>query len=344
MERKRLLGRLWFLIAFVSLSGAGWATPQLGVSGRLLDAKGEPIHYYEGANEGRHEVRVNLAAELVFYDSETTQTSMYTISSPTITAEAFDGYFSIHFTLPGSVLLKDHIYYTLAIDADRNGLTDADLFAGRFQIGAVPFALSAQPSHSFTTHGGRVNLGSTLGIYSKVMQVVPFETPPGGVEFNVMNIFVGGTGMNSSFAFGIYDAQGKIIANSGRIDIKDVSIHNAFLEVELPKTIKLEPSKIYYTGLARSNDNPYFPGGLQPSRPIYGLAEIPTSDGSIANSFDPNTIDINPDVVPLPIALTLVPSPPHPALQGKDPTKPQVRWIYTKLSKVVKARSKATGN
>ena len=340
MDRKRIFGWLWILIGFAGLSGVGWATPQLGVSGRLLDASGNPIHYYEGTGINRQEVKVNLTSQLKFYDSATNLTPLYTLST---TAEAMGGYFSIYFTQPGSVLLKDQIYYTLAIDTDRNGLTSSDLFSGRFQIGAVPFALTAQPSHSFTTHGGKVNSGIKSGY--QVMKTAPFETPAGGIEFNKMNIWISNASAGCSFTFGIYDEQGKIVASSGQIDVKDASISNAYLEVKLPQTIKLEPAKIYYTGVASSGDGRLvnFPSGLTPGDPVMGDVSLATSDGSIPSSFDPGKIVPGVQLIALPITLKLVTTTPAPARQGVDPTKPQIRWIYTKDSKVVKSESKTAG-
>ena len=342
MERKRLLGWLWIFIIFAGLSGAGWATPRLGVSGRLLDASGNPIRYYEGTGPSRHEVTVNLTSQLKFYDSETGQTPMHTLAT---TAEAMGGYFSIYFTLPGPVLLKDQIYYTLAIDADRNGLTSNDLFTGRFQIGAVPFALSAQPSHNFTTHGGKVGSGYGYGRPGHpedllVMKVAPFETPSGAVEFNKMNILVGMVPAGTKFTFGIYDEQGQIVVSSGLISVKDVSITNAYLDVKLSQTIKLEPAKIYYTGYASSNVSFDVPTGNTPVSPVIGDIPLSTNNGSIPNSFNPSTLVSNSYTNALPITLTHVPSAPAPARQGVDATKPQIRWIYTKQSKVVKAESK----
>lgn len=339
MARKRVLGWLGLCIILLGWSGLGWSIPaMLAVSGRLLDAKGEPIHYYETDAYGKHEIQVALVAELKFFDSETAQTSIHTLNA---TAVANNGYFSIQFTLPGSVLTKDQIFYTLAIDTDRNGLTSADLFASRFQFGSVPFALSAKPAHAFTTHGGQAMQATSYDFFKNLMQVAPFETPPGGVEFNKMNIELGSGMQGDSFAFGIYDEQGKLVTNSGRINIKDVSVSAAFLEVKLPQTVRLEPSRIYYTGLARNSKNPAFRPGLKPGSPVYGFVTIPLSDGSVPNSFDPTQIDPDERAIPLPITLSLISDQTSSVLvrQGMDMTKPQIRWVYLKTSKVVKAKA-----
>lgn len=327
MTRKQIWQSLCLCLIFLGSSGLGWSIPAtLSVSGRLLDAKGEPIRYYQGSGATRIEIEVNLTAELKFYDSETASTPIYTL---TTTATAYSGYFNIRFTLPGSVLVKDQVYYTMAIDADRNALSSADLFAGRFQLGSVPYALSAKPAHAFTTHSGSRDGSSSPNEYLKIMMVAPFETPPGGVEFNRMNIVLGSGSPGSSFSFGIYDEQGKRVAYSGKIDIKDASVSDAFLEVKLSETVKLEPSKIYYTGLARNSTGAGFPRGLRPNTPTFGFVPIPLADGSIPTTFDPAQIDPTTHAIPLSITLTLVASP-APARQGVDPDKPQIRWIIPK--------------
>ena len=94
------------------------------------------------------EIKVNLNARLDFFDSETTPTffaMMYT------TATVYNGYFSIKVVPPDPVLAKDSVWYDLSIDADRNGLTGGDQFEGRFELGAVPFALQGAPRTFFTT-------------------------------------------------------------------------------------------------------------------------------------------------------------------------------------------------
>ena len=342
MERKRLFGWLWVLIAFVGLSGVGWANPGLWISGRLLDANGNPIHYYAGTGESRYEIKVNLGAQIVFYDSETTQSSTSTLDT---TAEANEGYFNISFILPGSLLAKNQIYYTLAIDADQNGLTSADLFAGRFQIGAVPFALSTQPSHSFMTHVGRVSdAGSFPQDRWQVMRVAPFEAPAGGVEFNKMNTYITQINPNVTFTFGIYDAQGKLVVSSGPIVNKDTLINAAYIEIKLPQVIRLEPTKIYYTGYATSNYGVDLAGGVRPANPVMGEVTLLTNNGSIPASFDPGKIAQKEyGNYALPIALTLDETPPAPARQGVDAPKPLIRWIFTEDPKVVKATPKSTG-
>lgn len=335
MECKRVWGRLWIFLIFLGLVGPSWAIPAtLSVSGRLLDAKGEPIHYYQIIGTSRIEIEVNLAAELKFYDSETSQAPIHTLSA---TAVANYGYFSIQFTLPGSVLTRDQMFYMMAIDADRNGLTGADLFAGRFQFGSVPFALSAKPAHAFTTHGGYIRNGNPYS-YLKVMNAVPFETPPGGIEFNRMSTAVVEGNPGQSFSFGIFDEQGNRVAYSGIITIKDVTIMDAFLEVKLAQTVKLEPSKIYYTGLAKT-ENINMANGIRPAAASFGFAPIPSSDFSLPTSFDPGQIDPDISAIPIPITLTLVTASPALARQNMDPDKPEIRWIIPKSPRKTAAQA-----
>ena len=310
------------------------ATPVgLSINGQLLDEKGELIRYWEATDYDRHEIRVDLPVEINFYESEDSQDSIYKLNT---TASAHRGLFNIHFTLPDFVLVKDHLDYTLAIDTNRNGLDPGDLFDERFQIYAVPFALSAKPVNFFVTHGGYGGEFGTHGVQFMHgrMSVAPFETPPGGVEFNQMNVYLHLVEANTTFSFGIYDYDGNLVVSSGPIVVGDVNILRSFLEIKHEK-INLAPSKHYYTALthnAPKMDAVSLRSGLLPTGPTFGIVDIPTNDGLVPPTFvaDPETFELNMDTHALPITLTLVEDESATPSLGLKSKARQVRWIKTK--------------
>ena len=187
MKRNCLLSLLGCIVLWGS-AGFAWSIPtEIGVSGRLLDSNGNPIHYtIHDPMAGTVEQHVTLPSRIDFWDSTTAATpfaSLLTVTS------AFNGYFNMGFVPPISVITKDVIWYSVAIDVDRNGLTSSDNFPERIQITSMPYALSAKPQNAFVTFQGIANYQYAGFQDPKFLHVTPFETPPGGVEFNQMNIF-----------------------------------------------------------------------------------------------------------------------------------------------------------
>lgn len=310
---------------------SSWAIPaNIHISGRLLDKNGMPVYYWEPGVWGSQQATVSLPAKVKFYDSATTTSPFIVVSA---TASAYDAFFNISLALPEAAVVKSSLWYTLSIDVDRNGLTSADDFPDRFEIGSVPFALSAKPQLAFTTHGGWTgwndNFSTLDGTYpTHKMMVAPFETPAGGVEFNQMNFFLNQGYAGYSFSFGIYDKDGKQVVSSGLIDIKGADIVKSFLQVKHQK-VKLQPSTIYYTAAAAGRWDFSFPQGLRPAAPTYGKVDIPRANGLIPTAFDPTKINPDTHAAALPITLILDESSgsSKPGWSNTKPGGPQYRWV-----------------
>lgn len=319
------LARLFCLALLFSPAGLLWAIPPtLNISGRLLDRNGTPVRYYQDNPSGRVEIPVQLTAELKFYDTQTTTTASCTLPA---TAKAYQGYFGIIFTPPDSLLTKDSLYYSLSIDADQNGLTTDDAFPDRFQVSSVPFALSAKPSTFFTTHHGMKYTSQSSSVPAKYIMLSPFETPPGGVEFNTMDTFIYGAPANSKFSFGIYDQQGTLVVSSGPVNAGSAGLGEYFVEANHQK-IKLQPSTTYYAAVMRSSTQVSFLEAVAPPAPVYGIIDLSTTDGTIPASVDLTKLIHTNNAIALPITLSLHQDTMTVQMAQKTgPSKPQVRLI-----------------
>lgn len=326
LSRNRILAAIiMMLLAVLAAAPAGAIPGKILISGQLLDKDGNPVHYTTPTLSGPQEISVGLAARVMLYDSATAPAAFAII--PT-TATAYNAYFNISFTLPDTAVTKDSLWYALSIDVANDGLSSSDFFPDRFEIGSVPFALSARPVTFFTTFSGSKEGGGSYYRFANIMNVCPFETPPGGVEFNQMNIILFLGMPNSAFSFGIYDESGVLVVSSGLITIKGVEMSESFLQVK-HQTVKLMPSKIYYVGIARNNTGTYFANGLRPAAPIMGTVAIPKADGSIPVSFSPSKIVPDTSIYYLPVTLCLVADDATSGTKWEQakPGQPQYRWI-----------------
>lgn len=323
------LVRAFYIFLLLSVAQCSWSmSSTLCTSGRLLDANGNPKHYYKQFGNTSVEWPTTLTTQMKFYGSETTTTCIYTLNT---TCLAKHGYFTLNFSLPWSVLQKEPLYYSLAIDADQNGLTSSDQFAGRFTWGVVPWALSAKPSHNFTTHYGHVTRWTFNAARNGWLEIAAFEAPAGGIEFNRMMVDVGAAA-GYGFSFGIYDLQGHLVAYSGKIT-PQIGI-NGFLEIKLPQIVKLEPSTCYYTAYTRSNqEKTTIYEGLKPVQPMYGFVKNLGGDGSLPATFDPDALEYSDYACPIPIVLTLDgASPSKAAMRAGGSAK--IPWISMKDVKI----------
>jgi hypothetical protein len=322
---------IWVCLIVLGGAVSAWAIPAtINVSGRLLDQNGSPVYYWRQDPDVRVQITVSLPAQVKLYDSATIPTPFITVNT---TAIAYDAFFNISFNLPDAAVVKNSLWYSLAIDVDQNGLTAADNFPDRFEIGSVPFALSAKPVHSYTTFGGNKGGGKSDIQPANLMNVCPFETPQGGVEFNRMNVLLPSGQVGGAFEFGIFDHQGQRIISSGLITIQGANLKDAFLEIQ-HLTIILQPSTIYYVGMARNNGNYFtFLDGIRPCSPVFGRVTIPQNTGGLPISFSTDSIDPNNDAIAMPITLSLATtSKPGIIWKGK-PGGPQYRWIIPSSTK-----------
>ena len=241
------------------------------------------------------------------------------------------------FRPPMSVITKDSVWYAVSIDVDQNGLTSNDDFPDRIEMGSVPYALSAKPQNSFTTCFGVITYHPVEDKTGETMMVAPFETPPGGVEFNQMNTIFQVVVENAALSFGIYDEQGKRIAYSGVIHSPaTVTLAGVYLQVAHP-TVKLEPSKIYYIGITAqftSTLSTVAPAcGVRPAAPTFGTVTIAKANGGLPASFNPDTIDSDPYAVALPVTLINTDKPTTTGFQKTSSGGTSYRWIQSKVKK-----------
>lgn len=340
---KRIFGRAILGAALLGASAAAWAIPvNFNISGRLEDASGNPLIYniQHGPSEVERDVQVSLQARVTFYNSSSSAT---VLDDMQVTATAKSGYFNIPVVMKDNLLAQDSLWYALAIDTNQNGLDGNDNFAGRFQINAVPFALSAKPVKYFSTHGGSVSTGSGMrwGYTSiaKASAVAPFVTPPGGVRFNRMNIFVGIAVANTNFSFGLYDQTGKQVVSSGKIAVGAAGFEDAYLEVKTAE-FNLAPSQMYFTAiLADPPSNISLRNIIVPGIPLVGLIRNMPAGGVLPATLDLKAIQVPTDTaeaIPLSIELSYDEAASAPSAQRagvSEGANPNVRWIPTSTSK-----------
>ena len=252
----------------------------ISITGSLKDSQGNPISG-------------NFATEIKFYATETGTTVLDTVIT---TAQVTSGVFNITFTPPDSIMMVDDIWYSLAIDSNSNGLDSSDLFANRFRITSVPYSLSTPPLNYFNTFGG---IAHGVEIYlmpdgypCEDMCVVPFVSPPGGVEFNKMSILVYGY-ETVYFSFGIYDENGYLLYYSGKHLLQQ---SKGYLNVNV--TGKLLPSKKYYVGFGYYADDPNDSLNIGfatqgPSAPNWGWLHNVVGFGVIPSWFNPALTEID---------------------------------------------------
>lgn len=191
----------------------------------------------------------------------------------------------------------NEVWYTFAIDVGQDGIGEGDFFDEMFQITSVPFSLTGRPVTFFETHGGQAagsmgETGSGAGIIpAHSVCVVPFSTPPGGVQFNRMSCKVHGlSGGEGRFMIGIYDSKGELVYTSPITTPHPYGpkLHSWELEGIL------EPSKIYYSAFWSDNWHIGFSMNISvPSIPTSGMLYL----GGNENGLLPNLAfdNINPN-------------------------------------------------
>lgn len=292
MKRALALHSLLFALVVMLVPGVASAIPQgITLSGHLTDAEGNPI-------------QGGFAAQVRVYSSETKENLVGTFNTSVIVER---GNFHGLVLLTGDILLMSEVWYTFAIDLDNNGLDEEDYFDGVYQITSVPFSLTGKPVTFFETHGGQSNrgFGSTGGgggiIPMNTVWVVPFSSPPGGVQFNRMSCKVGGGSTQAKFMVGIYDERGELLYTSPITTPQlrgGPTLHSWEVEGAL------EPSKIHYGALWSDNwDLQLFMNISVPSVPTSGELYLGGNENGLLPTlaFD----NINPDGEYYPISIGL---------------------------------------
>ena len=240
--------------------------------------------------------------EITFFETATITSS---IDSQTTETQAVRGVFAISVTVPEEILTLDEVWYSLAIDTNLNGLDEADLFEGRFQIASVPFSLSTQPADFFATHGGyspdKVTAMGAADLDD--LMVCPFITPSSGVVFDKMSVFFKPGSVPVRCSIAIYDRDGNAVASSGEIILAPGS--PLITEVSVSGT--LLPSTLYYTGWGTNSDQG--PGIRQPPLPALstcGRVLNVVVNGIVPQSFSPAAVDNSAAIFPISITLSHV--------------------------------------
>lgn len=323
-QTKLMLGLLLLLCATCPC----FAIPaQTFINGTLMDEQGKPLMFHDAA--GTTLSTVNLTAVVTFYTSETATVSIYQEVTTTTVFATSGGVFSVGFTLPDSLLALNALWYSLAIDSDQNGIDPDDTFEGRFQITAVPFALSAKPVVFYDTHGGTISTSSgtkgsfipsqTFSPLSNYMAVAPFTTPPGGVSFNRMNIFIHRIDPYTRLSFGIYDQSGNLVVTSGRLDTGAAGYSAVYLEIN-NLSGQLLPSTPYFTAIMATNPV-MLRNTFIPSVPLCGVVAVTPDNGLLPQTFAVGSIQTSPEVVPISITLSTIDN------AASTQTLPNTRWI-----------------
>lgn len=275
---------------FMTAHGSAWAVPpRIIVSGYLETDAGVPLNG-------------TFACEITFFKTATITAS---IDSQTTETQAVRGVFAIAVTVPEEVLTLDEVWYSLAVDTNLNGLDEADLFAGRFQIASVPFALSTQPADFFATHGGySPDKITALGAADlDDLMVCPFITPSSGVVFDKMSVFFLAGSVPVRCSIAIYDRDGNAVAASGEIILAPGS--PPITEVSVSGT--LLPSTLYYTGWGTNSDEgPGIRRPPLPALPTCGRVPNVVVNGIVPPSFSPAAVDNSAEIFPISITLSRV--------------------------------------
>jgi len=285
-----------FIFLMILITSSVMSIPSVvSITGSLKDSQGNPISG-------------NFATELKFYATENGTTVLDTV---TTTTQVTSGVFNITLTPPDSIMMVDDIWYSLAIDSNFSGLDSSDLFANRFCITSVPYALSTPALNYFNTANGCDSWYPADPDYYKKndMCVIPFVSPPGGVEFNKMYIIYRLLDNGPIYiSFGIYDENGYLLYNSGQKSVQ-ANYPDARGYVMVNITGSLLPSTKYYVGFGHDNDvlNNLFVGcGSGSSAPNLGWLHNVVSYGQIPTYFNPASIDCDLTIIFVPVNITLI--------------------------------------
>lgn len=235
--RRRLLAALLVLLA---LPLAVLATPRFTLSGVLQDGQGNPL-----PNDW------NVPTQLVFYATETSETDLETVDA---TSDILRGIFTAQVPFPNALLVYDEIWYTLAIDTNRDGLDEGDLFEGRFRIAHVPLAVATAVQDRFDI--GRISsrgfVGSSFG--ANEVNIREFRTPPSGIVFNrIVSPYLDLQTEATLCNVGLYNSAGHLIHETGPFLAQHTSSPHRVYSV--PVEGELNANEVYYVAFTTTSGN-----------------------------------------------------------------------------------------
>lgn len=244
-------------------------------------------------------------AEIQFYADKDESVPPVATRQTTVSVE--DGVFTMSIPIPDEILILDSAWYSLAVDHDGDGFEPEETFDDLFQISSVPYALASRPATLFTSHGAipKSNFALTSFHAGSRLFVAPFETPPTGVEFDLMMIYGGNTETvynvftetsYNAFNFGVYDRFGEMIystMNETYYTIGSSSYGSAPIRMVSVEG-RLAPSTWYYTawGLGQASTSLQMADTISHALPSFGTVPEAVSNGVLPEEFDP--LDIEP--------------------------------------------------
>ncbi|MBX3729006.1 MAG: hypothetical protein KF858_07455 [Candidatus Sumerlaeia bacterium] len=236
--RRRLLAALLVLLA---LPLAVLATPRFTLSGVLQDGQGNPL-----PNDW------NVPTQLVFYATETSETDLETVDA---TSDILRGIFTAQVPFPNALLVYDEIWYTLAIDTNRDGIDAGDLFEGRFRIAQVPLAVATSALDQFDIAGGTPIGGVTPSWEANKLHLREFRTPPSGVVFNrIVSPYHTAAEPIVLCNIGIYNSGGELVYTTnpflGEYINTYTTPHHYY---SIPVEGTLEPNTVYYAAFTTTS-------------------------------------------------------------------------------------------
>lgn len=276
--------RLWRMIL------AGWLWCAFGMTGVWAIPNSISISGYL-ANTGDVPVAGNFAFRVTFYATQTTTTQLGFTNGMT---DVRSGIFDLAVEPPEALLTLNEAWYTLAIDTNSNGVDANDMFADRFKISSVPFALATKPVDYFAPY--TINSTGMRGFTSgnePHLSVLAFTTPPGGVEFTKLQFEItyvsfGGT-VDDRYSVGIYDRNGQLVCQTG--------VHQVAETEGTAKSFNiaghLRGSEKYYIGYAVGNYLVSTPSVNLPPVPEGGFVRNVVTNAQLPTSFNPADISKN---------------------------------------------------
>lgn len=263
------------LIGLMFLTRGVWAIPtEVAVTGYLTESQGGATVPVSG----------KFPLMLTFYDgpSKTTAIKLDTVRT---TATVTLGLMNATIPLPDDLLTLQAVWYEVSLDRDKNGFEAKDLFGEMVRLTSVPFALSAQPTKYYESHGGQGGYNQFGAGYGANVQgrivMAPFCTPPGGVKFNRMAASFGFDAATST-TFGVYNDKGKLVYSSAVLTGKQDRDILAFA-IEG----KLKPSRMYWTALITNSSNTPTVGIIMlPNIPTRGYYPSDSQNGTLPKKID----------------------------------------------------------
>lgn len=193
----------------------------------------------------------NVPTQLVFYATETSETGLETVNA---TSDILRGIFTAQVPFPNALLVYEEIWYTLAIDTNRDGIDEGDHFEGRFRIAHVPMAVvtAVQDRFDIGRIASRGYMSSRFG--SNEVHIREFRTPPSGIVFNrIVSPYMDPLTDATLCNVGLYNSSGHLVYETGPFLAQHtLSLHRFY---SVPVDGALNPNETYYVAFTTTSAN-----------------------------------------------------------------------------------------